>query len=95
MIMRENEQKSIVGTRWKRNEVRKPYSEELPKDFPDVKDYVVKIYHESPFCVSIRGCNGTYTLGRCAFFDNFTLIGECPKDGFKTSIGTMLIKGVQ
>lgn len=86
--METKEQKSIVGTRWKKKPCPNP-----PVSVADIKDDMVQIRHESPLCITLVGLQTaeTYYVGRSALFGYFTLLDECPKDGFTTSIGTMLI----
>ena len=57
----------------------------------EISDDFVTIFDESPYVVRARGKNETYTFGRYEFFSNFNLLSKCPKEGFDTSIGKMLI----
>ena len=89
--MTEISQKSIVGTLW---EKKKDATPSLPPRIAEMKDKVFRLRRDTPLCITLFGLDTSefYYLGRFEFFSNFTLLGECPKEGFKTSIGTMLIK---
>ena len=87
--MTEISQKSIVGTLWEKKASATP----LPTRIAEMKDKVYRLKRDTPLCITLMGLDTSefYYLGRFEFFSNFTLQGECPKEGFKTSIGTMLI----
>lgn len=86
MDMREIKQKSIVGTKWRIKPNNNPH-------LADIKDEVCILQKETPLCITLMGCDSSdfYRVGRGTLMEHFTLLDECPKEGFKTCIGTMLI----